>query len=222
MAKTAKKFGIVNKFCFFAKPNYSTMKRYLLGLIALLFSLPILADPPRDLHQFAIGAENRNKRDAVYSANSSSNKAAHWRTQDNKHYLAYVRKIHTEHYEQNQSYLDAKLSTETTIEDTTGIATITWPDGAMYRGQTYYGEIKGVGTMVYPDKSKYVGSWERDLPNGEGTFINPEGIAFSGTFKNGVPHGKCVMQDLDGRLYSARWVRGKLKEKSIKPLKEKK
>ena len=90
----------------------------------------------------------------------------------------------------------------------------------MYRGQTYYGEIKGIGTMVYPDKSKYVGSWERDLPNGNGTFQTPEGITFTVNFENGVPHGKGVIQDLDGRMYSARWVRGKLKEKSIKPLKK--
>lgn len=198
------------------------MKRYLLGLIALLFSLPTLADPPRNLHQFAIGAENRNRRDAVYSANSSSNKAARLRTQDNKNYLAYVRKIHTEHYEQNQAYLDAKLSTATAIEDTTGTATITWPDGASYHGQTYYGEIKGVGTMVYPDGSKYCGTWERDLPNGNGTFQTPEGITFTVNFENGVPHGKGIIQDLDGRMYSARWVRGELKEKSIKPLKEEK
>ena len=75
--------------------------------------------------------------------------------------------------------------------------------------------------MVYPDKSKYVGSWERDLPNGNGTFQTPEGITFTVNFENGVPHGKGVIQDLDGRMYSARWVRGKLKEKSIKPLEEK-
>ena len=134
---------------------------------------------------------------------------------------------------------------EESIDKATGISTIRWEDGSSYVGETYLTVFHGMGTMIYPDKgkyhgqwkydhrdgigtmeyadgSKYVGKWVRDLPNGEGTFINPEGIAFSGTFKNGVPHGKCVMQDLDGRKYTARWVRGKLKEKSIKPLKEKK
>lgn len=37
-------------------------------------------------------------------------------------------------------------------------------------------------------------------------------------FENSVPHGKGVIQDKDGRQYSARWVRGDLKDKSIKPL----
>ena len=45
---------------------------------------------------------------------------------------------------------------------------------------------------------------------------------FTVNFESGLPHGKGVIQDLDGRMYSARWVRGVLKEKSIKPYKEKK
>ena len=134
---------------------------------------------------------------------------------------------------------------EEVVDETTGTATLRWADGSSYVGETYrttlhgmgtmiypdkgkyhgqwkYSHRDGVGTMVYPDGSKYVGEWVRDLPNGSGTFINPEGIAFTGKFKDGIPHGKCVMQDLDGRKYAARWVRGVLKEKSIKPYKEKK
>ncbi len=132
---------------------------------------------------------------------------------------------------------------ENTTDEATGLTTLRWNDGSSYVGETYrtvfhgmgtmiypdkgkyYGQWKyshrdGIGTMVYPDKSKYVGSWERDLPNGSGTFQTPEGITFTVNFENGLPHGKGVIQDLDGRLYSARWVRGKLKEKSIKPYKE--
>lgn len=132
---------------------------------------------------------------------------------------------------------------EEVIDETTGTATLRWADGSSYVGETYrttlhgtgtmtypdngkyYGQWKyshrdGIGTMVYPDGSKYIGSWVRDVPNGQGTFINPEGVAFSCNFKNGVPHGKCIMQDLDGRKYTARWVRGKLRKRSIKPLEE--
>ena len=109
---------------------------------------------------------------------------------------------------------------ESVTDETTGMTTITWEDGAKYYGQTYFGEIRGIGTIIYPDGSRYCGEWKKDQPNGNGSFISPEGIAFTGKFKDGIPHGKCVMQDLDGRLYSARWVRGVLKEKSIKPLKE--
>ena len=140
----------------------------------------------------------------------------------------------------NRVYL---LAIENTTDEATGLTTLRWNDGSSYVGETYRTVFHGMGTMIYPDKgkyygqwkyshrdgigtmeyadgSKYVGEWVRDMPNGEGTFINPEGVAFTGKFKDGIPHGKCVMQDLDGRLYSARWVRGKLKEKSIKPLEE--
>ncbi len=109
---------------------------------------------------------------------------------------------------------------ETIKDETTGNTTIRWADGSSYVGQTADGKICGIGTMIYPDGSRYCGSWKRELPNGEGTFITPEGIAFTGKFKDGVPHGKCIMQDVDGRKYSARWVRGVLKEKSIKPIEE--
>ena len=113
-----------------------------------------------------------------------------------------------------------KHAIEVNIDEATGMATIRWDDGSAYQGQTYYGEIKGVGTMIYPDNSKYCGLWERDMPNGNGTFQTPEGITYTVNFENGLPHGKGVIQDIDGRKYTARWVRGKLKEKSIKPLKE--
>ena len=134
---------------------------------------------------------------------------------------------------------------EEVVDGTTGTATLRWSDGSSYVGETYrttlhgtgtmiypdkgkyhgqwkYSHRDGIGTMVYPDGSKYVGEWVRDLPNGSGTFINPEGIAFTGKFKDGIPHGKCVMQVIDGRKYTARWYHGKLREKSIKPLEEKK
>ena len=134
---------------------------------------------------------------------------------------------------------------EEVVDGTTGTATLRWADGSSYVGEIYRTVFHGTGTMTYPDKgkyygqwkyshrdgigtmeyadgSKYVGEWVRDLPNGSGTFINPEGIAFTGKFKDGIPHGKCVMQDIDGRKYTARWYYGKLREKSIKPLEEKK
>lgn len=132
---------------------------------------------------------------------------------------------------------------ENTTDEATGLTTLRWNDGSSYVGETYRTVFHGMGTMIYPDKgkyhgqwkysrrdgigtmeyadgSKYVGKWVRDLPNGEGTFINPEGIAFTGKFKDGEPHGKCIIQDTDGQLYKARWYYGKLRKRSIKPLKE--
>ena len=194
------------------------MKRYLFLLLAVVFYLPIEANPPFNHYLPVTGAEGTNVAHEEFLTNRRKAKLTKYQNKTNKGYASYVNRIQQE----NQAYLDAKTSAEITVDETTGITTITWGDGAMYRGQTYYGEIKGVGTMVYPDKSKYVGSWERDLPNGNGTFQTPEGIMFTVNFESGLPHGKGVIQDLDGRMYSARWVRGVLKEKSIKPYKEKK
>ncbi len=135
------------------------------------------------------------------------------------------------------------LAIENTTDEATGLTTLSWADGSSYVGEIYRTVFHGMGTMIYPDKgkyhgqwkydhrdgigtmeyadgSKYVGEWVRDLPNGSGTFINPEGVAFTGKFKDGEPHGKCIIQDTDGQLYKARWYYGKLRKRSIKPLKE--
>ena len=186
------------------------MKRFLLLLILAIFCLPNIANA-QDLSQkdYKIGQRYGNK----YGIGTQNY------YDEYNDYIVWA-KNRAAKVARNNQYLNSKPSAEITVDEATGITTITWGDGAMYRGQTYYGEIKGIGTMVYPDKSKYVGSWERDLPNGNGTFQTPEGITFTVNFENGVPHGKGVIQDLDGRKYSARWVRGVLKEKSIKPLKK--
>ena len=110
---------------------------------------------------------------------------------------------------------------ENTTDEVTGQTTVRWSDGSSFIGITNSGAML-VGTMTYADGSKYVGPWVRNMPNGKGTFQTPEGIMYTVNFENGVPHGKGVIQDLDDRKYTARWVRGKLKEKSIKPLEEKK
>jgi hypothetical protein len=195
----------------FQHKKFTIMKKYLLILIVAIFCLPNIANA-QDL-SLNVQKEAERQR-LMMHRNSDGGRGA---------YSAYIAaaKIRQRKVEQQKAYLNAKLSAETVTDEATGTTTIKWGDGAMYRGQTYYGEIKGVGTMVYPDKSKYVGSWERDLPNGNGTFQTPEGITFTVNFENGIPHGKGVIQDLDGRKYSARWVRGVLKEKSIRPLKQK-
>ena len=187
------------------------MKRYLLLLVLAIFCLPNIANA-QDLSQndYAIGQKYRHKRGRTQHSYDAYNSYIVWA----KNRAAKVAR--------NNQYLDSKPAAEITVDEATGITTITWGDGAMYRGQTYYGEIKGVGTMVYPDGSKYCGQWERDLPNGYGTMLYPDGLAYSANFVNGVPHGKGVVEDADGNKFSARWVYGKLKVKSLKPLEEEK
>ena len=193
------------------------MKRFLLILLAI-FCLPIMVNAQKgiryDTGPYIAGeaaAKERMERNQT-----------RYRSKSNKSYNDYVNRIENQEYLQNQAYLDAKTSAEITVDEATGTTTIKWNDGAMYRGQTYYGEIKGVGTMVYPDGSKYCGQWERDLPNGYGTMLYPDGLAYSANFVNGLPHGKGVVEDADGNKFSARWVYGKLKAKSLKPIEEEK
>ena len=188
------------------------MNRFLLLLVLAIFCLPNIANA-QDL---SLNVQKEAKRQRLMMhKNSDGGRGA---------YSAYIAaaKIRQQKIEQQEAYLNAKPSAEITVDEATGITTITWGDGAMYRGQTYYGEIKGVGTMVYPDGSKYCGQWERDLPNGYGTMLYPDGLAYSANFVNGLPHGKGVVEDADGNKFSARWVYGKLKEKSLKPYKEEK
>ena len=192
------------------------MKRFLLVLAVAFFCNSAVANPPFNHYLQPTGAEGTNVAHEEFIQKLISDPFARSHFDSNKGYKSYVNRI----MEQNQAYLDSKPSAEITVDEATGITTITWGDGAMYRGQTYYGEIKGVGTMVYPDGSKYCGQWERDLPNGYGTMLYPDGLAYSANFVNGVPHGKGVVEDADGNKFSARWVYGKLKVKSLKPYKE--
>lgn len=189
------------------------MKQFILIFLTIVFCLPTIANGQS---RYAVTPAYDGFEEA--QARTQKLKEARYQTKVDKN-----RKRYEDRMEQlNQAYLDAKTSAEITVDEATGITTITWGDGSAYQGQTYYGEIKGVGTMVYPDGSKYCGQWERDLPNGYGTMLYPDGLAYSANFMNGVPHGKGVVEDADGNKFSARWVRGVLKEKSLKPLEEKK
>ena len=153
------------------------MKRFLLVLAVAFFCNSAVANPPFNHYLQPTGAEGTNVAHEEFIQKLISDPFARSHFDSNKGYKSYVNRI----MEQNQAYLDSKPSAEITVDEATGITTITWGDGAMYRGQTYYGEIKGVGTMVYPDGSKYCGQWERDLPNGYGTMLYPDGLAFSST-----------------------------------------
>lgn len=209
------------------------MKRLYLILIILLFCLPNTAL-----------AQYRSSNSRLFSSSTTWEREMRDQNRRNNKFFGESKAYQSAKKKKpriNRVYL---LAIENTTDEATGLTTLRWNDGSSYVGETYrtvfhgmgtmiypdkgkyYGQWKysyrdGIGTMVYPDKSKYVGSWERDLPNGNGTFQTPEGITFTVNFENGLPHGKGVIQDIDGRMYSARWVRGKLKEKSIKPLEEK-
>ena len=210
------------------------MKKILFLLVAAIFCLPIKADPPRNLHQFAIGAENINKRENRYMIDQAKGtKYAYARGQ-----VKYAAK-------HQQPRTTIKHAIEVVIDEVTGITTVRWDDGSTYVGETYYGEIKGTGTMTFADGSKYQGQWKNDRfhgvgtfeyadgsaycgqwengdPYGYGTFINADGVKYTAKFDEGIPSGKCIIQDVDGCKYTGRWSSGILLKRSIKPYKEKK
>ena len=189
------------------------MKKFIFLILAAIFCLPMKADPPKDIEQFAVGAENYNKHEQGHISCKSSGTAL-WTSKWGR--------------EQSDSEkvlpkLGAKSVhvTKITVDEATGLATAIWEDGAIYRGQVYLEEIRGIGTINNPDGSQFSGEWKWNLPNGKGTFITPDGIIFTTNFVGGIPHGKGIIQDVDGRMYTARWKHGVLKDKSIKPLEEK-
>lgn len=186
------------------------MKRYLFLLIIAISCLSINTYA-QDL-SLDVQKEAKSQRQMMHKNNDGifGDFSAYYNS-TSKFYIA-ATKLLQQKIEQLEAYLNTKSSAEVTVDEATGITTITWSDGAMYRGQTYLGEIKGVGTMIFPDGSKYCGQWERDLPNGDGTMLYPDGLVCSANFVNGLPHGKGVVEDADGNKFSARWVHGKLKK----------
>ena len=206
------------------------MKKYLLILIVAIFCLPNIANA--QFTSFGIGPTTTGEREMRDQRRFNEKFFGESKAyQFAKKKKPRINRVHL-------------LAIENTTDEATGLTTLSWADGSSYVGEIYRTVFHGMGTMIYPDKgkyhgqwkydhrhgigtmeyadgSKYVGKWVRDLPNGEGTFINPEGVAFTGKFKDGEPHGKCIIQDTDGQLYKARWYYGKLRKRSIKPLKEK-
>ena len=185
------------------------MKRYLFLILAAIFCLPNTAL-----------AQYRSSNSRLFSSSTTWEREMRDQNRRNNKFFGESKAYQSAKKKKpriNRVYL---LAIENTTDEATGITTCRWNDGSSYIGITNSGAML-VGTMTYADGSKYVGPWVRNMPNGNGTFQTPEGITFTTTFVNGVPHGKGVIQDLDGKLYKARWVRGKLKDKSIKPLEEK-
>ena len=209
------------------------MKKYIFLIIAAIFCLPIMANAQHShIHQFAIGAENINKRENRYMVELATGTK-----------YAYARQRVKYAANHTQPRITKKHAIEIVIDEVTGITTARWDDGSTYVGETYYGEIKGTGTMTFADGSKYHGQWSNDLyhgigtmeyadgskyhgqwscgkPHGQGTIIESNGVKITLKFDEGIPRGKCIIQDVDGRLYTGRWSSGILRKRSIKPLEE--
>ena len=213
------------------------MKKYLFLLLAAIFCLPNISFAQNGPMLINVPREYQPVDPSFGIWNSMI-------TNSNKSLLNKPNKSSKKPRKTTTPITKEDLVAEMIKDPETGQTTIRWNNGAVYVGETYYGEIKGMGTMTFADGakyhgqwrfdrfhgvgsmvcadgSKYTGEWQLGKPHGKGTFINPEGVAFIGEFYDGAPNGKGIIQDVDGRKYTARWKHGELKVKSIKPLEEK-
>lgn len=62
-----------------------------------------------------------------------------------------------------------------------------FPNGAVYVGEFFEGEIQGVGICYYPDGSKYQGAWKARQPHGNGTKTYVDGSKRTGLWHQGLP-----------------------------------
>ena len=53
--------------------------------------------------------------------------------------------------------------------------TMTWPNGAVYKGYFEKNELHGLGKLRWPDGSNYVGMFENGRIRGYGTFTDKKG-----------------------------------------------
>jgi hypothetical protein len=94
------------------------MKKILFLLVAVIFCLPIEANPPHNLHQFAIGAENYNKHEQ-WQVNRKASGTALWTSKW---------KTTRDDYEKVLPKAGAKSIHVTSIthDESTGLATVHW------------------------------------------------------------------------------------------------
>jgi hypothetical protein len=71
-----------------------------------------------------------------------------------------------------------------------GIGTLTWPDGAVYRGVFEHGIATDKARFVFPDERIFMGSYHKGRPNSPGVLTTPDGrILFAGDFVAEKPDG---------------------------------
>ena len=82
--------------------------------------------------------------------------------------------------------------------------TVTYPNGAVYKGELINKKPHGTGFILHRDGSSYRGQWLNGFWNGEGV-ENVSGEVYDGFFvdERRTGFGKCVYGD--GRVYEGSW-----------------
>jgi hypothetical protein len=88
------------------------------------------------------------------------------------------------------SYLNARYDGPAIHRRPHGRGTLTWPDGAVYRGVFEHGTATGKAEFRFPDGRIFMGAYARGRPQSPGVLMDPDGrILFAGRFVDEKPHG---------------------------------
>ena len=100
--------------------------------------------------------------------------------------------------------------------------TITYNDGARYRGQTRDGRLHGRGTYTWKGtgeyagrEGRYEGEWRNGKRNGHGSQVWPAGARYEGEWRNGKRNGHGSQVWPDGDRYEGNFVDGELTGRGV-------
>lgn len=81
-----------------------------------------------------------------------------------------------------------------------GLGSMTWIDGASYRGDFKDGTAEGFGHEVYADASTYKGEFKQGERCGLGVFVSSIGEQYSGEWSKGERHGHGIIKQVSEGL----------------------
>ena len=81
-----------------------------------------------------------------------------------------------------------------------GLGSMTWIDGASYRGHFKDGTAEGFGHEVYADASTYKGEFKQGERCGLGVFVSSLGEQYSGEWSKGERHGHGIIKHVSKGL----------------------
>lgn len=91
---------------------------------------------------------------------------------------------------QVSSYMNARYDGPAIQGRPHGQGTLTWPDGAFYKGVFEHGIATGKAKFHYPDGRIFMGVYDKGRPQGPGVLMAPDRrILFAGRFVDEKPHG---------------------------------
>jgi len=86
-----------------------------------------------------------------------------------------------------------------------GVATATFPNNEVYKGEYKNKKRHGKGEYTFKDGSKYVGDWVDGKRTGNGIIYHPDGSKYVGQFLNGKRHGHGTYFYSNGDKFCGQW-----------------